>query len=402
MRPLNQLGWCLVVASSLTAAAPAVAVAGNETLRGVVVHRSPLIHRYAMVTSGRVRTVAVDGRAPRVGHRATIRVERGRTAFRQLGFREGPTTDVVAFRGVASVVDRAANRFVISDGYSSILIRHRLDSPLPKVRHAVRVRARFGPGGRLLEVGLADLGFHRDPLRVTGFVRYLVSATEATLVTGTSILAASTCRYSCVVISGDDAYESDDRDLLVVPFPGDVRILSGRHAARGLSDAAAPLAITATVASPSPPTSTGQTPIEATGALVLPVDTASPVPGPPAYVPKPDIPPGWVVCPRGGGVSAPTDADCPQFITCPPGYSVLSKSFVCCAPTDSACINTVLPPPAPYTSPPPAPDVVGPWQLRVNALLEQMRQTGNVTRAFPSYVALMNENPEMLAGVSPG
>jgi hypothetical protein len=401
MRSRSRPVWCLAIAMSLTALAPATASSRGHTVRGVVVHRSPVLHRYTLVVDGRLQTVETEQGQPAVGRRVTVRISRGATAHRQLGFRNGPRVGAVTFRGVASVVDAGASRFVVSDGFSSILIRDRRGSPLPGLRHRIRLRVRFGRGGRLIEDRLSDLGFRRDPLRVTGLLRYLVLPNEASVVTPTSTFEDTTCRPGCLVVSGDDARESDDRELLVVPITTVTRVTLVRRAGPRQIDDAVPVAVSATVANPAPPTPSQETPIAVTGAITVP-----PV-APPAGATSPPAPARWVLgdgefwcqvpdgtyqyvdaprdcaglrCPPdflnvvpslaycpvttpagpylcpGSNEMQPSLADCPVARSCPPG-DVLAPDGAGCCPQQSvaACEQAVVPPPSPRTPPAPLP-----------------------------------------------
>jgi hypothetical protein len=339
------------------------------SVRGVVVHRAPLLGRYAIIgPRGHLLPILTNGALPPLGHRVRVQIRQMGGDFQQVALSVGPVQRLVVLHGVVTFVGPRERRFVLSDGYSSIIIAHRLRGALPGLNDSIVVRALITPVGRLLERALVDQGDHRDTIRLTGFVRYLIPPTSAGLATATEVLPAGSCVNGCAVITADDADQSNTAELIPIALPASdptsasvaasghkkkkkkKRPLVSRLQQAITADPTAPLSLSDTQT--DPPTPIPQTvTVLTTGTIVISTPAA---PTTPAAPPAPTIvaPPGSA-CPSGTVVAVPGYNCVPE---CPSGQYLVENSSgtaSSCAFNGSFDFNPVqLPPPPPASAPP--------------------------------------------------
>lgn len=354
----------LATLALLASAAVAGAVGGRViTVSGVVVHRAPLLDRYAIIgPRGHLLPIFTRKRVPPVGHRVVVRLRLRGGVLEQIGYRLGPATRAVRVTGVVTYVYPRGRHFAVSDGFNSILVLHRLRGRLPRLHDRVAVRARLGAHGRLIEQRLVDQRNHRDTIRLAGFLKYLILPTQAPVLTQTQLLSAGSCANGCAVITADDAGQSTSADLIPIPLPASTATLAS---VRGVSDATtsrksktirsvaqalkksittqptAPISLNDT--QPTAPAPDSSPPIITTGTIIIT--------GPPTPSSAPTSPPAPVIiapptCPSGQSPVEPGNTCQPN---CPAGQDLVQTSSTgpaTCEPNLSSGFDPVqLPPP---------------------------------------------------------
>lgn len=329
------------------------------TVSGVVVHRAPMLDRYAIIgPRGHLLPIFTQKRVPPMGHRVVVRLRLRGGVLEQLGYRAGPARRSVRITGFVTYVYPRGRRFVVSDGFNSILVLHRLQGRLPRLHDRVLLRARLGAHGRLIEQRLVDQRNHRDTIRLAGFLKYLILPTQAPVLTQTQLLSAGSCANGCAVITADDAGQSTSADLITIPLPASTTNLAAapatssrkRKAITSVVQAleksitarpAAPLSLN--VAQPAPPVPDSSPPIITTGTIII--TGALTPPSAPASPPAPVVvaPPN---CPSGQSPVEPGNTCQPN---CPAGQDLVQASSAgppMCEPNLSFGFDPVqLPPP---------------------------------------------------------
>jgi hypothetical protein len=350
------------------ATAEAAASGQVVSVRGVVVHRAPLLDRYSIIgPRGHLLPIVTDGALPPLGHGVLVSIRKTGAEFQQVSLSVGPVRRLVVLRGVVTYVGPQERRFVLSDGYSSIIIAHRLRGSLPGLNDRIVVRARITPVGRLVERALLDEGDHRDTIRLTGFVRYLIPPTSAGLETATEVLPAGSCVNGCAVITADDADQSSSAELIPIALPASDSAAASAAVAHkkkkkkrepivdGLrqaitADPTAALSVSDTQIDPPAPVTLATGTVMTTGTIVISTPAAPTVPTTP---PAPIVvaPPGSA-CPSGTVVAVPGYNCVPACASGSYLVENMSGTASSCEFDGALTYNPVQLPVPPLTSPP--------------------------------------------------
>lgn len=329
------------------------------TVPGIVVHRAPLLGRYAIIgPKGHLVPIDARLRVPPLAHHVVVRLRKLGGTFVQVGFTVGPATRTVVINGVVSYVSARGHRFTVSDMYSSILVIHRLKGPIPTLFHRIALTARFNARGGLVEKRVVDLGFHGDTIRSAGFVKFLILPTSRPVATQSELLPAGACADGCVIVTSDDSGQTGPGELIPIPLPKVQPTSLASAATKKPKNTATPVqalqqaissnpsslvSLNTTLTNPPPSPSTPVSVISAgTITITGPITYQPTTPTPPVVVPPPPscgpfltpvltltgqlacgttCPPGlYAIAPPGGGFECADST--PVQLPHPPTYNV--------------------------------------------------------------------------------